>query len=99
MGGWLCRANHRNLHPYNTTEEDRDLAKTRTWRNSSPTKKQEKVMARDLIETDVNNMPYPEFKAAIIGMLAGVKKNIEDIRDTLTTEIKKLKTNEVEMKM
>ena len=46
-------------------------------RNSSQKKKQEKVMARDLIETDISNMPDPEFKATIIRIVAGLEKSIE----------------------
>ena len=67
-------------------------------RNSSQKKEQEKVTARHLIETDISNMPHPEFKATIIRTLTGHEKSTEVIRDTLTTEIKKLKTNQAKMK-
>ena len=40
-------------------------------------------MAGDLIETDISNMPEPEFKTAIITILAGLEKSIEDIRQYL----------------
>ena len=63
-------------------------------------------MASDLIETDISNMPNPEFiifnfsdplfKATIIRIFAGFEKSIEDIRDILTAEIKEL--NQAKMK-
>ena len=59
---------------------------------------QDKVMARDLSKTDISGMPDGEFKATIIRILAGLKKRIEDIRETLTTEIKEFKKNQSEMK-
>ena len=55
-------------------------------------------MARDLIETDVSNMPDPELKATIIRILTGPEISLEDLRDTLTAEMKKIKTNQAEMK-
>lgn len=45
-----------------------------TQRNSSQKKEQVKVMvAKDLIETDINNMADPEFKTIIIRIL-GLRK-------------------------
>lgn len=52
-------------------------------------------MARDLIET--GNVPDPEFKI-IIRILVGLEKNIEDTRESLTTEVKDLKTSQAEIK-
>ena len=43
-------------------------------------------------------MPEPEFKTAIITILAGLEKSIEDIRESLTAEIKYLKTSQAQMK-
>lgn len=43
-------------------------------------------MARDLIKTDVSNLPKPEFKITITRIPAGLEKSIED-----TEEIKELK--------
>jgi len=68
------------------------------WRNSSQKKEQEKVTARDLIETDLNKMPEPEFKTTIIRILAGLDKSIEHTRESLTTEIKDLKTSQAKIK-
>ena len=67
-------------------------------RNSSQKKEQEKVTVRDLIKTDISNMPHPEFKATFKRILAELEKSIEDIRETLIIEIKELKTNQAKMK-
>ena len=56
--------------------------------------KKEKVMARDLIEIYINNMPDPEFKAIVIRILVGLEKSIEDTREFLTAEIKELRANQ-----
>ena len=55
-------------------------------------------MARDLIKTDISNMPDPECKATIIKILPGLDKSIEDTRDTLTEETKDLKPSQAKMK-
>lgn len=57
------------------------------------------VMARDLIETDINNMSDPEFKAIIIRIIGGLEKSIEGTREFLSTEIKDLKTSQAKMKI
>ena len=46
-------------------------------------------MVGDLIKTGIKNMPDVEFKAAIIRILYGHDKGIDDTKETLTTEIKK----------
>ena len=53
-------------------------------------------MARDPIETDIRNMPDPEFKATII-RLASLEESMEDPRESLTTEIKDLKASQTTM--
>ena len=67
-------------------------------RNSSQEKEQEMVMASDLIKTDISNIPDGEFKAIVIRILAGLEKCMEDIRESLTAEIKELKNNQAEVK-
>ena len=42
--------------------------------------------------------PCIEFKATILRILTRLEKIIEDISETLTTEIKELKKNQLEMK-
>ena len=54
-------------------------------------------MARDLIGTDISKMPGLEFKTSV-RTLAGLEKCIEDIRESLTAEIKGLKTSQAEIK-
>ena len=67
------------------------------WRNS-PQKKEEKVPTRDLINKDTSQMTEPEFKTIIISILAGLEKSIEDTRESLTTQIKELKTSQAKIK-
>ena len=60
-------------------------------RNSSQKIEQEKFRARYLIETDTSDMTEPEFKTTFIRMLAGLGKSIENIKRSLTLEVKDLK--------
>ena len=64
------------------------------WRISTHQKEQEKVMARDLAETYISNIPSKEYKATTMRILAGFEKSIKDTNEFLTAEIKDLKTNE-----
>ena len=45
-------------------------------------------MARDLVNSDISNMSEIEFKMTVIKMLAGLEKSMEDIRESLSGEIK-----------
>ena len=63
------------------------------WSNSSQKKEQKEVLARDLRETDISNIPHGEFKATSI--LCGLEKSIKDIRETLSVETKELKNRNV----
>ena len=65
----------------------------------TPKKEQVKVIARDPIKTDMSSMPNPELKATIIKILARLEKSIDDTRESLTTEIKDLKTIQAKWKM
>ena len=47
---------------------------------------------------NINNMPDAEFKAIVKRILAGLEKSMEDIKGTLTTEIREIKNNQSEMK-
>ena len=53
-------------------------------------KQEDKATDRDLSKTAISIMPGGEFKATIIRILAGLEKRVEDIRETITTEIKEL---------
>ena len=44
------------------------------------------------------NKPELEFKIMIIKILAGLVKSIEDTRESLSGEIKELKSNQVKIK-
>ena len=41
--------------------------------------------------TDISNMSIGQLKATIVRIFAGLEKSMEDINETLTTEIKELK--------
>ena len=51
-------------------------------------KKQDKAIAWDLSETDMGNMLDTEFKAMILRILSRLKKRLEDISETINTEIR-----------
>ena len=63
-----------------------------TRRKNSPQKKEQEAVpkARDQINTDLGNMSDLEFRMTILKVLAGLKKGMEDIRETLSGEIKAL---------
>ena len=62
------------------------------WRNSLQKKEQEVVLTtKNLINMDISRMSEPEFKTRITKILSGLEKSIEDIRISLTEEIKELK--------
>ena len=79
------------------TEEDRlrQIAKTDKF---IPKKEQENVTGNDLLEPDMSNMPDSEFQATIIRIQPVVEKSIENTRESITPEIKLLKTNQAKMK-
>ena len=74
-------------------------------KNSQQKKEQEAVpKARDLINTDIGNMSDIEFRMMILKVLARLEKGMEDIKATLSGdikaisgEIKELKPNQVEI--
>ena len=55
-------------------------------------------MARDLINTDTSKMSKLEFKTMIITILAGLEKSIEDNTESLSVEIKELKSSQGKIK-
>ena len=46
----------------------------------------------------ISNIPDAEFKATVIRIVTRLEKSMENIRETLTAEIKELKNNQTEMK-
>ena len=67
-------------------------------KDSLQKKEQEEMTARDLLNTDISKMSEPEFRIMIIRILAGVEKSIEDTRESLSTEIKELKSSQAKIK-
>ena len=55
-------------------------------------------MVRALINKNIGNITELEFRMMIIKVLAGLKKSMEDIRKSLSGEIKELKSNQVELR-
>ena len=49
---------------------------------------QDKATPRDLSETDTSNMPDKEFRVMIIKVLIGLEKRLEDLSETLNTEMR-----------
>jgi len=67
------------------------------WTNSPQKKDQEETTARELLKTGISNISEQELRTTVI-ILAGLERSIEDTRETLTTEIKDLKTSQAEIK-
>ena len=70
----------------------RDLDKMRIQRNLSQMKEQEQATAGDLSKTFISNMPDGIFKAVIISILTRLEEKVEDINETLNTEVKRSDT-------
>ena len=74
------------------------LDKITRWRNSPQKKEQEvELTARDFINMDISKMSELEFKRTIIKILAGLGKSIKDTKESLTVEIKELKSSQAEI--
>ena len=71
-----------------------------TRRKKSPQQKEQEVVptARDLLNTDISTMSDLEFRIITLKILAGLEKSMEVIRETLSGEVKELKSNQVEIK-
>ena len=67
------------------------------WRNSPQKKEQEEMMARDFIKVGVSKMSELEFKTVIIRILSGLEKGIEDTRESLSSEIKEIKSSQAKI--
>lgn len=52
-------------------------------------KEQNKVTVSDLRVRDISNMPDKELKTMIIRILTGLQKRIQEMSETLNTDIKK----------
>ena len=58
-------------------------------RNIFQMKEQDQTTARDQNKVDVSNMPDREFKVMIIKIVSRLEKKVENISETLSTQIKK----------
>ena len=80
----------------NTEKQAQRLRQIRRQINLSQMKEQDKATARHLGEIDISDIPDVVFKALIIRILTGLEKRVEDMSETLNTEIK---SNIAEMKV
>ena len=55
------------------------------------------LIARDLINTNISKISELEFKV-IVKILAGLVKSIDNTRESLTVEIKELKSSQAKIK-
>ena len=46
------------------------------------------MTANELTKNDLNNITVSEFRIMVIKLIAGLKKSIEDSRESIVTEIK-----------
>lgn len=51
-------------------------------------KEQYKTMTRDPRKTDISNIPGGEYRAMIIKIFTGLQKRVEDITETINTEMR-----------
>ena len=51
-------------------------------------KEKDKVMVIDLSKTDISNMYGREFKVMVIKLLTGLEQRVEDMIETLNTDIR-----------
>ena len=59
------------------------------WRNTPQKKEPEEVTVKELIKTDISNMPEPEFKTTITRILAGLEKSIGHTRENPYCRVKR----------
>jgi len=71
-----------------------------TRQKKSPQQKEQEAVptARDLLNTDISTMSELEYRMMILKILPGLEKGMEAIRETLSEEIKELKSNQVKIK-
>ena len=60
----------------------------RTQRDLSQIKEQDKAMPRDLDAIDISNVPNGKFKTMIIEILPRLEERVENISETINTEIR-----------
>ena len=71
----------------------------RKWKNSLQKKLQEVATANELIKNDLSYITEHEFRIILIKLIAGLEKSTEDTRESIATEIKRLRNSHEELKM
>lgn len=66
-------------------------------RTSLQKKDQGKITAIYLLKTNISNISEQEFRTTVIKVLAGTERSVEDNRETLTAEIKDIKTSQAKI--
>ena len=69
------------------------------WKNSPQKKLQEVVTVNKLIKNNLSNITEQEFRIIVIKLIAGLEESIEDSRECIATEIKRLRNSHEEQKM
>ncbi|KAF0884120.1 LORF1 protein, partial [Crocuta crocuta] len=67
-------------------------------KNSTLKKFQEEIIAKELLKTDISNITEQEFRTVVIKLVTGLKKGMEDIRETIATKTMEHKNSCDELK-
>ena len=57
------------------------------------------MTANELIKNDLNNITESEFRIIVIKLIARLENSIEDIRESIATEIKGLRNSQEKLKI
>ena len=68
------------------------------WKNSPQKNVQEITTDNELMKNDLNNIRESEFRIIVIKLIAGLENSIKDSKESLTTEIKRLRNSQEELK-
>ena len=68
------------------------------WKNPPRKKLQEVATANELIKTDLSNIMEQEFKIMVIKLIAGLEERIQGSRESIATEIKRIRNRHEELK-
>ncbi|KAF0887421.1 LORF1 protein, partial [Crocuta crocuta] len=70
-----------------------------TKRKTSPPKKlQEEMTANELLKTDISSISEQDFRIIMVKLIAGLEKNIGDIKETMATDRMENKNRHEELK-
>ena len=67
----------------------------REQRNMSQIKGQDKITAKELNKTKINNMLERKFKVMVIKIYTVLAKRVDDLGETLNKEVENIKKNQV----